>query len=324
MTKKKPAGTAGSKKKTKKKAPTKPAVKKSVAAAKKKTPLKAAEKKTPVPGAKKKTATKKGSLQKATVKKTAARKILPADKNKSSRPAAGSITPPIEKVFLPNDWNNTEKIILARRSTRAYQKKQVPEQMVRRIIECGRYSPSEGNYQPWRFIVIRDQKMLKEMEADAQKMIAKIWNVVNYRDHPWRKYHTKVFEYLAPSMLHPIPSGAIEAVAQGKFNVFWGAPMMILILKDKRGIGNPDLNVGIVGTNMVLAAHSMGLGTCWIGISRVLAYYKKWRRLFNIRHPWALEEALLVGFPIGDPDGFVHRDTHKIDWFDDNGHKVVR
>ena len=124
-------------------------------------------------------------------------------------------------------------------------------------------------------------------------------------------------------MLHPIPSGAIEAVAQGKFNVFWGAPMMILIFKDKRGIGNPDLDVGIAGTNMILAAHSMGLGTCWIGISSVLMFKKKWRRIFNIRHPWFLEQALLLGYPIGDPDGFVHRETHKIDWFDDDGHKVV-
>jgi len=214
-------------------------------------------------------------------------------KNKSSTKAGTSkkvkkkVTPPIEKVFLPDDWNNTEKLILARRSTRAYQKKQVPEQMVRRILECGRYSPSEGNYQPWRFVVVRDQEMLKEMESDAQKMITKIWNVVNYRDYPW------------------------------------GAPMMILIFKDKRGIGNPDLDVGIAGTNMILAAHSMGLGTCWIGVASVLMFYKKWRRIFNIRHPWFLEQALLLGYPIGDPDGFVHRDTHKIDWFDDDGHKVV-
>ncbi len=196
--------------------------------------------------------------------------------------------------------------------------------MIRRVMECGRYAPSEGNFQPWRFIVVRDRAMLEEMEADAKKAIRKIWNVINYRDHPWKKPYTKLLEFLTPNNLHPIPSGAIRDVAEGRFDVFWGAPTVILLLKDKRGIGNPDLDIGIVGTNMVIAAHSMGLGTCWVGISSTLMFYKKWRETFNIRYPWFLEQALLVGFPVGDPDGFVHRDTHYIDWFDEEGHKVVR
>lgn len=244
---------------------------------------------------------------------------------RASRTEGRKVTPPIEKVFLPDDWNNTEKLILARRSTRAYQNRQVPKQMIRRILECGRYAPSEGNYQPWRFIVVRDQTMLKEMEDDAKKAITKIWKVINYRDHPWKKPHTKLLEFLTPNNLHPIPSGAIQGVAEGKFHIFWGAPTVILLLKDKRGIGNPDLDIGITGTNMVLAAHSMGLGTCWIGVATTLMFYKKWRETFNIRHPWYLEQGLLVGFPVGDPDGFVHRETHCIDWFDEDGrHQVVK
>jgi len=233
------------------------------------------------------------------------------------------VTPPIEKGFDPDRWNNTEKIILARRSTRLYQKKQVPEAMVRRILECGRYAPSEGNYQPWRTIVVRDPKVLRDMEADATRAISRMWDVINYRDHPWRKYHTKLLQFLTPNNLHPIPSGAIRSVAEGKFHVLWNAPMAILLLKDKRGIGNPDLDIGITGTNMVIAAHSMGLGTCWIGVISVLMFYDKWRKFFNIRYPWYLEQALLLGFPVGDPDGFVHRETHAVDWIDEDGRRTV-
>ncbi len=290
----------------------KKAKKKSSATAKK-TPTR----KTPT----KKTSSKKAPSKKALAKKPRAKKAIPG-----TRAPSGEIykpTPPIEKVFLPDDWNNTEKIILARRSTRAYKKKQVPEQVIRRIIECGRYAPSEGNFQPWRFVVVRDSKMLGEMEKDARKAITAIWSVINYHDHPWRKYHTKVLEFLSPNMLHPIPSGAIQGVAEGKFTIFWGAPTVILLFKDKRGIGNPDLDIGITGTNMILAAHSMGLGTCWIGIAKTIAFYKKWRQQFNIRYPWFLEQALLVGYPQGDPDGFVHRDTHYVDWFDEKGHKTL-
>ncbi len=258
----------------------------------------------------------------APVKKQRVKKEV--KKAQPSRTREQKITPPIEKVFLPDDWNNTEKLILARRSTRAYEKRQVPDQMIRRILECGRYAPSEGNYQPWRFIVVRDKAMLEEMERDAKEAIKKIWKVINYRDHRWKMPYTKLLEFLSPNNLHPIPSGAIRSVAEGEFDVFWGAPTVLLLLKDKRGIGNPDLDIGITGTNMVLAAHSFGLGTCWIGIASVLMFYEKWRKIFNIRYPWYLEQGMLVGYPLGDPDGFVHRDTHYIDWFDEDGHKVVR
>jgi len=191
------------------------------------------------------------------------------------------------------------------------------------VVPRGRYAPSEGNYQPWRFIVVRDPQVLREMEADAKKAISRIWDVINYRDHPWRKYHTKLLQFLSPNNLHPIPSGAIRSVAEGKFDVLWGAPTVILLLKDKRGIGNPDLDIGITGTNMVIAAHSMGLGTCWIGVVSVLMFYEKWRKFFNIRYPWYLEQALLMGFPVGDPDGFVHREKHAVDWIDEDGRRTV-
>ena len=233
------------------------------------------------------------------------------------------VTPPIEKVFLPDDWNNTEKLILARRSTRVYKKKQVPEQMIRRVLECGRYAPSEGNYQPWRFVVVRNRQMLDEMERDAKKVISVLWKIINYDEHPWRKYHSKFLEWLSPNNFHPIPSGAIRGVAEGRFDVFWGAPTAILLFKDTRGIGNPDLDIGITGTNMILAAHSMGLGTCWVGVAKTIMLYRKWRKVFNASYPWRMEQALLMGFPVGDPDGFVHRETHYVDWFDEDGHKVV-
>jgi nitroreductase len=46
-----------------------------------------------------------------------------------------------------------------RRSIRGYDKtKDVPDEMVRKIIECARWAPSGGNGQPWEFIVIHDEK----------------------------------------------------------------------------------------------------------------------------------------------------------------------
>ncbi len=273
-----------------------------------------AEKKGKGKGASKKKGPEKSAAKKTPVKKSGQRK-MPGGRLPT--------TPEIDTTVSLEEWTNTEKVILARRSVRSYKKKQVREPLVRRILECGRYAPSAGNCQPWRFVVVRDAKMIEEMEADAKKALKTMAKVLGYDKHPWKKYHTKLLQFLSPNNLHPIPMGMIQSVTENKFDVFWGAPTVILLFKDKRGIGNPDVDLGICGQNMVIAAHGMGLGTCWIGVASVLQMFPKWRKRFNIRHPWYLEQGMLVGYPFGDPNGFAHRETQYVDWFDDDGHRVV-
>jgi nitroreductase len=48
--------------------------------------------------------------------------------------------------------------IQARRSVRAYDPRPVPEEILDRILESGRLSPSAMNYQPWHFVVVTDPK----------------------------------------------------------------------------------------------------------------------------------------------------------------------
>ena len=50
-----------------------------------------------------------------------------------------------------------------RRSIRAYHSKPVPEEVLMRILEAGRLAPSEGNIQPWHFVVVRDAKKREEL-----------------------------------------------------------------------------------------------------------------------------------------------------------------
>ena len=44
----------------------------------------------------------------------------------------------------------------ARKSVRAYDSKPVPDEVLARILEAARGSPSAKNLQPWHFIVVRD------------------------------------------------------------------------------------------------------------------------------------------------------------------------
>jgi nitroreductase len=60
---------------------------------------------------------------------------------------------------------DTFECIRKRRDIRSYLKKDVPDDVIKKIIEAGRLAPSAMNSQPWHFIVIKSKLKLKELGA---------------------------------------------------------------------------------------------------------------------------------------------------------------
>jgi nitroreductase len=52
-------------------------------------------------------------------------------------------------------------VILSRRSIRKYEAKEIPEGVLKQILEAGRQAPSAANRQPIRFVVVKDPGILK-------------------------------------------------------------------------------------------------------------------------------------------------------------------
>ncbi|MEM2987192.1 MAG: nitroreductase family protein, partial [Nitrososphaerota archaeon] len=44
--------------------------------------------------------------------------------------------------------------IKSRRSIRAFQEKEIPEEFIEKILDSARWAPSAGNTQPWEFIIV--------------------------------------------------------------------------------------------------------------------------------------------------------------------------
>ena len=47
-------------------------------------------------------------------------------------------------------------VVRKRLSVRSYKPDPVPEEVLNRVLEAGRLAPSAKNYQPWKFIVVKD------------------------------------------------------------------------------------------------------------------------------------------------------------------------
>ncbi len=239
-----------------------------------------------------------------------------AEQNQNTEPDV-KYTPPESGA----DFNMVEDVIYRRRSVRYFKKEQVPEYLVRRVLEAGRFAPSAGNGQTWKFIVVRDQQMLKDMAEEVVTVTKRVKKFADYMEpgHEKKEWRAKMLMRTMPNMFHPIPFGAMNLMAEGKLGVWHDAPTVVLMLADKRTPGSPAIDLGITGQNMVLAAHSFGLATCWVSFAKPLTMIPKWRKKLGIKSPYALLTSLAIGYPKGVPDGYVKRETQAIDWFTEDG-----
>jgi nitroreductase len=60
--------------------------------------------------------------------------------------------------------------IKIRRSVRAYDTRQIPDDVLMRVLEAGRAAPSAGNSQPWHFIVVKSPE---KREILSKRMFTK-------------------------------------------------------------------------------------------------------------------------------------------------------
>jgi nitroreductase len=122
-----------------------------------------------------------------------------------------------------------------RRSIRKYKDQPVDEETILKIIDCGRLAPSDSNTQPWTFIVVR-----------SEEMRTKVAHVSHKQD--WMLG--------APVFLICVADIRVTTTETGPMEINEETP----------GIGPKQiiLDTAIAGQNMVIAAESLGLGTCWV------------------------------------------------------------
>ena len=54
-------------------------------------------------------------------------------------------------------------VVLSRRSIRRYENKEIPKDVLDKILEAGRQAPSAANKQPWHFIVLTDDDLKRNL-----------------------------------------------------------------------------------------------------------------------------------------------------------------
>lgn len=131
--------------------------------------------------------------------------------------------------------NEVLKVIRERRSTRMFKSEQIKDEEIKEILDAGIYAPSATNKQPWHFTVVQNKEIIDALSNSFKELAKKSDN-----------------EY-------------IKRFGENKnFHVFYNAPTVILISGDESNQMSA-VDCAAATENMLLAAESLGIGSCWVG-----------------------------------------------------------
>ena len=230
---------------------------------------------------------------------------------------------PPEFDAIVSRLTETEKVIYQRRSTRVYKPEQVPDDMIHRILEAGRFAPSAGNCQGWKFTVLQDRALMDEIGDGTRKFLHTFSKLYQGKSLP-RTLLKNTLAIMKPDGIDQRPMLAVQALITPKFgkeplSVFFNAPTAILILGHKQYISDMAFGTGVCGQNIVLAAHSLGLGTCYVGFAtsalNMDPRMKKFKTRLGMVWPYeTVAEIITVGYPAVRMDRVVEREFPRVVW----------
>ncbi len=178
--------------------------------------------------------------------------------------------------------NEVIKAIKSRRSVRSYKSDILSRETLQAIIEAGCYAPSGHNAQPWHFSVVQDRALLEEVNIKAKNVMSGVtvdW-IQNIGRNP------------AADITHK-------------------APALILISCKKGSISGPtDCTAAM--ENMMIAAESIGVGSCWIGFSAFAFKDAGLMKKLGVPEGYEPQQAAVFGYPEGEKRQAPARDLDSV------------
>lgn len=169
---------------------------------------------------------------------------------------------------------DVKEAIEERRSIRKYQNKEVPEHLIRELIEVVRLAPSGNNAQPTKCYIVKDVKTKSELKEQE----------IFYQD----------FVYEAPVIIVCCADPTIYKKRIGG----WDDPNEIRAMRD----------LSIASSFLVLRATELDLGTCYVGSLKK----DKIKEILNIPQKYLIPYVITVGYPAEKPESTPRKNIDEI------------
>ncbi len=209
-----------------------------------------------------------------------------------------------------------ETIVRGRRSIRQYKNKRIPEELIKKVINCASQTPTATNSQHVEYIVVSDKKIMNSIAGIIFNFAVKIYKFT--KKFPGNLIYN--FIKLFPSSeiitryLEPMPY-YIDETQKGRDFILHNAPVLILVHAPKGG-NFANENCNLAASNIINHAYSLGLGTCYIGFLNLsLKFSKKIRALIQLPKNRMVYASIIMGYPAYKHSNTASRKTPSITWF---------
>lgn len=166
--------------------------------------------------------------------------------------------------------NEVLELIKKRRTTRAYKEEQIKDEELEAILEAGIWAPSGHNMQPWHFVVVQNKEIIDNLNIDTKEVM--------------KEFPMEEFKKMANNE---------------KFNIFYNAPTVVLALYDEKGL-TPVQDISAATQNILLAAESIGVGSCWNGLLSLgfnnEQMAEKYKKELNLPEGYKVNHAIVLGY----------------------------
>jgi len=197
---------------------------------------------------------------------------------------------------------NLEKLIKGRRSIRRWKKDEVPDELLRKAVELATWAPNGGNYQGWRFVIVKKKETIEKM-ADAVQSVAD--KIASWPEAmPWQEDVERYRKNASFFRNAPVCIGVFSSAYQSPMDKVLVAREASdrearEILEFRRSAPTAIQSGAAAVATMLLVFHQMGLGAVWM-VSPIQAK-KEIENILKSPSNMSLICLIAVGYPDESP-----------------------
>lgn len=152
-----------------------------------------------------------------------------------------------------------------RKSTRKYDSKPVPRELIETCLKAARLAPSACNSQPWTFIIVDNEEIKNKIAGQAMSGL--------YKMNKW---------------VEAAPVIIVVLTERSRYAARMGGTL--------RGVKYSLIDIGIACDHFTLQAEELGLGTCWIGWFNE----RKIKKILDLPKSAKIDIVISLGYPHPD------------------------
>ena len=224
-------------------------------------------------------------------------------------------TDDVYKIENLPDFQSFYNLVLKRRSIRQFKDKPIPKELIENLLDLARFSPTGSNSENVYYTIIKDKEI-----------VAKISNIITIKVKRFAETleDPKGREIIKARMSKEEFNLAIENLPRTKAILktiergvdFWCWNGELIFIHGDLTIGGVETNSALAAAHIMLAAETLGLGTCSLGYLTFHTNQSETiKKIIKLPENHEVGYSLTIGYPKVKYKRVPSRKPVRVQWF---------